>query len=100
MYIVTVEFEIAPDKFEAFRVEMLSQARNSVMLEEDCHQFDVCFDPERPACCFLYEKYENKAAFDHHLATDHFTSFNAKVTPWVLNKDVTTWLNCVSEPNN
>ena len=91
MYIVTVEFELHPDHVDAFRKEMLLQARNSLTQEEGCRHFDVCFDPADKTRCFLYEKYDDQAAFDFHLATDHFLQFDATVTPWVITKTVKHW---------
>ena len=92
MYIVTVLFEAAPEHADAFAAAMHKQAKNSFDHEPACRQFDVCFDPDRPERCFLYEKYDTRAAFDLHLASDHFQSFNTQVTPWVLNKEVRTWI--------
>lgn len=91
MFVVTVEFEIAPAHLDAFRAAMSEQARQSLAREADCHQFDISYDSERPACCFLYEKYTDAPAFDSHLASDHFLTFNALVTPWVVSKIVRTW---------
>ena len=91
MYVVTVTFEIEPDHIEPFTAAMLTQARNSLVLEERCRRFDVCRDPDHPERIFLYELYDNRAAFDLHLASDHFKSFDRTVTPWVRQKTVATW---------
>ena len=60
MFIVTVEFEINSDHLQSFRDAVTTQASNSLSLEPACHQFDVCFDPDRPQICFLYEKYDDR----------------------------------------
>ncbi len=91
MYVITVEFQIDPSRVELFRVAMMNQAKNSLEREEDCHQFDVCFDEERPELCFLYEKYTDLAAFEHHRQTRHMAEFNETVTPWVQHKTVRAW---------
>ncbi len=52
----------------------------------------VSFDARHPERCFLYEKYDDRAAFDRHLASAHFKSFDATVAPWVVSKDVQTWI--------
>ena len=54
-------------------------------------QFDVCFDPDNPCRCVLYERYDDRDAFEVHLASDHFREFDAKVQPWVQSKIVETW---------
>ena len=38
---------------------------------------------------FFYETYTNKKAFDVHLNSKHYLSFNEEVTPWVKEKIVT-----------
>lgn len=91
MFIVAVTFEIDPAHREAFRDAMLTQARNSLANEPACKQFDVCYDDAKPDSCFLYEKYDDAAAFETHKSTDHFKSYDATVGPWIVNKTVNTW---------
>lgn len=91
MYVITVTFEIDPAHLESFRPLMQKQADNSLNNETGCQQFDVCYSTETTNHCFLYEKYDDRAAFDVHLAKDYFAEFDTAVTPLVLNKDVNTW---------
>lgn len=91
MFVVTVEFEIFAENIDQFRDEMLRQAENSLKKEQACRQFDVCFDPDSTTTCFLYEKYDDKAAFEFHLASDHFKQFDATVSHWVKTKIVRVW---------
>ncbi len=88
MYVVTVVFSVGPDHIGDFRAAMAVQARASLEDEPDCHQFDVAYDPDDPAACFLYELYRDKAAFDGHFATPHFKAFDATVAPWIASKHV------------
>jgi quinol monooxygenase YgiN len=90
MFVVTVDFEIHPGHEAEFRAAVLEQARNS-RSEEGCRQFDVCLDPKRSASVFLYELYDDAAAFDLHVATPYFARFNDTVAPWVATKTVRTW---------
>lgn len=92
MYVVTVEFRVGFEHVEDFRTAMMKQAANSLQLEEQCRQFDVCFDPEDGCRCFLYERYDDRAAFDAHLKSKHFQEFDATVGPWIETKTVNTWL--------
>ena len=64
MFIVTVEFEIKRQYVAEFRQAMLKQASDSLSLEPACQQFDVCFDPEAETMCVLYERYDDRRAFD------------------------------------
>ena len=54
-------------------------------------QFDVCVDPTKPESVFLYEVYADRAAFDAHLAAEHFKAFDRTVSDWVTTKTVRTY---------
>ena len=88
MYIVVVDFEIAPGAGEAFLALILENARQSLLYEPGCRQFDVCVDPERPERVFLYEVYEDRAAFDAHMASAHYRAFDAKSRNIWIGKSV------------
>ena len=89
MFVITVKFLINEKDLEKFKVRMLQQARDSLELEKDCHQFDVCHDPNNKNIVFLYETYTDKNAFDIHLNSKHYLAFNDEVTSWVKEKIVT-----------
>ena len=80
MYVVTVEFQIAPACWEEFLPLMLENAHRSLVDESGCRQFDVCVDGERKDVVFLYELYDDRSAFDVHLASPHFKRFAAANT--------------------
>jgi quinol monooxygenase YgiN len=87
MLVVTVVFEPRPEHALAFRAAMIENARASREREPGCRQFDVCADPASGAV-FLYELYDDRAAFDAHLATPHFRAFDAATRDWIARKDV------------
>ena len=91
MYAVTVRFEIKPDTADAFLDLMRQNARASVRDEPGCHQFDVCTDAARPEEVFLYEVYDDRAAFEAHMTTAHFISFDSASAPLILSKEVRTF---------
>ncbi len=91
MFVVTVTFEIEAARSAAFNAAVKTQAKNSLELEPDCLRFDVCLDPDKDGRVFLYELYRDAAAFDLHLASEHFKTFNALVEPWTRSKAVQTW---------
>ncbi|MCM2370575.1 putative quinol monooxygenase [Aporhodopirellula aestuarii] len=91
MFVVTVNFVVHADHLDAFRVAMRAQAKNSLEKEDACAQFDVCYDADKPELCFLYEKYDDAAAFAAHKQTDHFKQFDAAVGPMLVSKSVQTW---------
>ena len=91
MYVLAVEFTIHSEFVNQFRDRIALQATDSLTNESECHQFDVCFDPNDETKCFLYEKYTDQAAVEVHRSTDYFASFAADVKPWVAAKEVKTW---------
>lgn len=92
MYVVTVEFTIHPERMQAFMPLMVDNARASRSREPGCRQFDVCLDPAAPNIVFLYEAYDDRAAFEVHLATAHFKRFDAAVRDMVAAKVVRTYI--------
>ena len=88
MYVVTVHFEVHTDYVDEFRQAVLAQAHNTLKMEHQCRKFDVCFDPDDPGRCFLYEQYDDRAAFEEHLQTEHFAEFDKTVANWIRDKSV------------
>ena len=88
MFVVTVTFRTRPGQLKAFMAEMRAQARNSLEREPGCHQFDVCLPEGAEDEVFLYEIYEDRAAFEAHLASDHYRAFDVAVTDLVSEKSV------------
>jgi quinol monooxygenase YgiN len=88
MYVVIVDFRIKPERLAAFMPLMLENARLSRETEPGCQIFDVCVDPKEKTSVFLYEVYDDRAAFDAHLATAHFKRFDAAVADMVAAKSV------------
>ncbi len=88
-YVVTVTFEIAADRMDAFMPLMRENAAASVRDEPGCLQFDVC--QGQGGHVFLYEIYTDRAAFDAHLQAPHFKAFDAAVVEMVTAKAVATF---------
>ena len=91
MYVVTVEFAIEPSRLNDFLPLVLENARASREREPGCRQFDVCTDAARPALVFLYELYDDRAAFDAHLASAHFLAVSAATRDMVAKRTISTW---------
>lgn len=86
MYVVTVEFVVKIEHVQDFRIAIVANARASREFEPGCHQFDVCTDPANARAIYLYELYSDRAAFDAHLASDHFWQFDQQVARWIERK--------------
>lgn len=100
MYVVLVEFVVKPGSVDRFREAVLLQAENSLNGEAACRRFDVAFDDERPERCLLYELYDDRAAFDAHLATNHFKRFNGETAEMVASKDISCWRLAAGQETN
>jgi quinol monooxygenase YgiN len=88
VHVVTVAFEIVPEHAGAFLEEMAANAKASREREPGCRQFDVCVRRGEPAFVFLYEVYDDRAAFEAHMRTVHFKAFERATTAWVVKKIV------------
>ena len=86
MYVVIVDFHLKPEHAASFHDAIRANARDSVADEPGCRQFDVCVDPNDDTKVFLYEIYDDHAAFEAHLRTAHFAVFDKSVEPWVASK--------------
>ena len=88
MFVVTVLFVTRPEAAAPFRRAVIDNARASREHEPGCRQFDVAVDPTAPDTFYLYELYDDRAAFDAHLATAHFREFDAASRAWIADKTV------------
>lgn len=95
MFVVTVEFQVKPARHAAFMMEMAANAIASLEREPGCRQFDVCVARDEPHRIFLYEVYDDRAAFDLHLKAPHYLNFDATVKDWVERKTVNIWTRAV-----
>jgi (4S)-4-hydroxy-5-phosphonooxypentane-2,3-dione isomerase len=86
MLVIVVEFRIKPAFIQAFEQAIVDNARASRETESGCRQFDVCRDPAEPALFYLYELYDDDAAFAVHLKTQHFLQMNDATASWVEQK--------------
>lgn len=91
MFAVVVTFRIKPEHWNGFLVAMITNARASKELEPGCRQFDVCTDENRPHEVFLYEIYDDEAAFEVHQQTAHFKEFAAISADMIADKSVITY---------
>jgi quinol monooxygenase YgiN len=90
MYVVTVVFEAVAGRGEELEQALLTQSDNSLREEVACLRFDVARDGD-DGRYFLYEIYEDEAAFEVHKQTPHYKSFNEKVAGMIASKSVERW---------
>jgi len=87
-FVIVVDFKIKPGEMKAFRRLIDDNARASVRDEKGCRRFDVLANRKDADRILLYEIYDDRAAFDAHLKTPHFASFNQASAPLVADKAV------------
>jgi quinol monooxygenase YgiN len=75
-FVVIAEFEVKPACMADFLALAHDDAECSVRDEAGCHQFDVVRMPDSAQVLF-YEVYDDRNAFDAHLATPHLARFRA-----------------------
>ncbi len=85
---LVVDFTILPDRLAEFERALIDNARQTRQAEPGCQQFDICRDPADGTHLFLYERYDDQAAIDAHLAAPHFLAFDALTRAWVQHKSV------------
>ncbi len=95
-FAVCASFHVHQDQFAPFVALVTENAAQSLRDEPGCHRFDVLTDPARPGEVFLYELYNDASAFDAHLATVHFQTFDRAAAPMIAKKTVTTYQTVVS----
>lgn len=72
--VVLVEFLVKPSFTEKFGELILANAMASLG-EIGCRRFDVLMASQEPGRFVLYEIYDDEAAFDLHVRTQHYRIF-------------------------
>ena len=88
MFVVCVEFEIESGQTDAFLAAVRTNAEQSFHQEVGCQQFDVCQDRQFLNSIFLYEVYDDEAAFETHKLTSHYGAFNQATDGMVVKKSI------------
>ncbi|WP_051249450.1 putative quinol monooxygenase [Inquilinus limosus] len=88
-YVVLVEFRLKSGSRGDFRLLVDENARMSIRVETGCRRFDVIEPADGPDTVLLYEIYDNRAAFDAHVASRHYAKFDTESAGYVVGKSVT-----------
>jgi quinol monooxygenase YgiN len=91
MFAVAVTFTIEAGAFAGFLDAVTGNAALSLKNEQGCRRFDVCTSPDRPDEVFLYELYDDAAAFETHKTMPHYKVFSDLTAPMVAGKVVRTY---------
>lgn len=88
MYVLVVTIDIKAGFKDKFIAAMLDDARGSVGNEPGCVRFDVIQDEKVANRIYLHEVYKDRAAFDLHMTTPHFLTWNETVKDWLASPPV------------
>ncbi|MEM6758766.1 MAG: putative quinol monooxygenase [Pseudomonadota bacterium] len=86
MFAVAVTIVVQPDCYDKFLPLLLANAASSKALEPGCRQFDVCVGNDQSI--FLYETYDSADAFQLHLQSDHYKTFDQATQAMIDRKTV------------
>jgi quinol monooxygenase YgiN len=85
-YVVTVDFGTAPENFDRFKQIMNENAKASVTNEPGCREFNVYEVASAPNHLFLFEVYDDDAAFQQHVNSAHFKHFKDVSDPIITSR--------------
>lgn len=90
-YVIIVDFRLKPGTLEAFRTLIDENATMSCATEAGCRRFDVIEPKTGTDRVVLYEIYDDRAAFEEHVKSAHFRSFDAASKALVAEKIVSDY---------
>ena len=88
-FAILVAFDLQHGAAAAFLPLVAANAARSVSCEPGCLRFDVLTPAGETDRILLYEIYADPPAFDAHLASEHYRSFDAATRHLVARKTVT-----------
>jgi autoinducer 2-degrading protein len=87
LYINAVDLDIVPAERDNYLAAIKENSLAAIQ-EPGCRQFDILVLADDPNHLFLYEVYDNEAAFKTHRASEHFKKY-ATLTASMVAKRVT-----------
>ena len=88
MFVVAADLTVDAAQHDQFAPHVLENARTTRETEKGCRQFDVCTHADKPGEFFLYEVYDDRAAFEAHQASAHLKAFREKAGPLLTIRNV------------
>ena len=87
LFIAAVEYDVMPGKLDDFLAAVNENAAASVK-EPGCRELNVTVSQKDPNHVFIFEVYDNAAAAEAHLATEHFKKYKAATKDLVVRRQV------------
>ena len=86
LYISAVDIDIVPGQIDNYLAALKENGAASVH-EPGCRAFNIAVSQKNTNHVFVFEVYDNAAAFDAHLQTDHFKKYAATTKDMVAKRD-------------
>lgn len=87
-FVNQVELDIVPAQFDAFMTAAKNNAATAVK-DPGVREFNIAVSQKDPHHVLQFEVYDNAAAHDAHVATDHFKAYQAATKDMVAKHQVT-----------
>lgn len=91
MFAVSVTFTAQPSKIEQLRHLLTEHAARTLRNEAGCRRFDIGTNADRPDEVFLYELYEDEAAFRVHSDAPYLADFFDEAKDLIASKQASRW---------
>jgi autoinducer 2-degrading protein len=88
LYVNAVDIDVVPGKIEDYLAAIKEVGAASIKSEPGCSEFDITVSQKDPNHLFIFEVYENAAAFDAHLKSDHYKKYAAAAKEVVAKREV------------
>ena len=86
-----VEYDIVPGQIDAYLAALKENAAATIK-EPGVHEFDILRSEKDPNHVLIFEVYNNTAAAEAHMATDHFKKYKAATTGMATNRQAKTFV--------
>jgi (4S)-4-hydroxy-5-phosphonooxypentane-2,3-dione isomerase len=86
LYINAVDVDVVPGQIDNYLVALKENGAASLQ-EPGCHAFNIAVSQKDPNHVFLFEVYDNAAAFDAHRQTDHFKKYATTTKDMIAKRD-------------
>jgi quinol monooxygenase YgiN len=88
LYINAVDIDVVPGQIETYLAAIKEVGAATIRTEPGCSEFDITVSQKDPNRVFIFEVYDNAAAVDAHLKTDHYKKYAATVKDIIAKREV------------
>jgi autoinducer 2-degrading protein len=88
LYINAVNIDVVPGQIENYLAAIKEVGAAAIKTEPGCSEFNITVSQKDPNHLFIFEVYDNAAAFDAHLKSDHYKKYAAAAKDIVAKREV------------